>query len=178
MKLTWFGGTTMRVHIGGAVLVLEPEAAPAAVNRQELLSGADRVLRFGDMLPGVDAASWTPARASRALDPPRDVQVFSIGVDACLISGEGDPPLLLSNAVELPRLGRWADAAVIVAFGARGANWADAMVALDLARPRHLVLAADDGIVDRLLDRLDKIDDTLAAGLSFASLEPGLALEV
>ena len=66
----------------------------------------------------------------------------------------------------------------MVLFGNRGAALAEAVMALDLAKPRHLVLAADEETVDGLVDRLDAIDDRLWAELSFSSLEPGLALEV
>ena len=179
MKLTWFGGTALRAYVGGEIIVVDAETAPPSVNREELRSGADRLVGLNDeSLTKVDAESWTPARAGRAIDAPRRTEVLTIGADTCLISGEGDPPLLISDTVELPKLGRWADGAVIVLFGHRGALVAEAIMALDLARPRRLVLAADDETVERLLERLTQIDDRIWADFAFSSLEPGLALEV
>jgi hypothetical protein len=101
-------------------------------------------------------------------------EIASIGPATVLISAAGDPPLLVSNALELPRLGRWADAAVFVLFGHRGTLVGEAILALDLARPKHLLLAADETIVDDFVSRIaDRQRD-----MSFSSLEPGLALEV
>jgi len=178
MKLTWFGGTTLRVYIGGEIIVVDAERAPKGVNPLELTSGANRVVQLGDSNPRVDPQTWKPPRAVRAMDEARPVDVFSIGPETCLISGESDPPVLICSALELPRLGHWVDGSVMVLFGQRGAAVAEAVMALDLAKPRHLVLAADEETVDGLVDRLDAIDDRLWAELSFSSLEPGLALEV
>ena len=179
MKLTWFGGTALRAYAGGEIFVVDAQTAAQSVSREELRSGADRLIGLDDgALPRIDAERWAPVRAGRALDEPRAADVLSIGAGTCLISGEGDPPLLISNAIELPRLGRWADDAVILLFGHRGAMVAEAIVALDLARPRRLVLAAGEDIVERLLERLDRINDRLWSDLAFSSLEPGLALEV
>ena len=178
MKLTWFGGTTLRVYLGGEIVVVDAAQAPEGVNRLELTSGANRTVTLGDTNPWVDPQTWRPPRPVRAMDEARSVEIFSIGPETCLISGEGDPPVLICNAVELPRLGHWVDGAVMVLFGDRGAALAEAVMALDLAKPRHLVLAADEETVDGLVDRFDAIDDRLWAELSFSSLEPGLALEV
>lgn len=52
MKLTWFGGTTIRIYIGGQIFVVDPQLAPDDIDRAEAVSGADRVLR----LAGADEA--------------------------------------------------------------------------------------------------------------------------
>ncbi len=66
MKLTWFGGTTMRLHIGGAMLVVDADGAPAQIDHTELLSGADRAFALDEDLPAVDPASSSPADLPRS----------------------------------------------------------------------------------------------------------------
>lgn len=178
MKLTWFGGTTLRVYIGGEIVVVDADLAPSGVARQELTSGADRLVALGEPSQRIDPERWAVPRASRAMDAARPLDVLSIGANTCLLSGEGDPPLLVLNVTELPRLGHWVDGAVIVVFGEKGADLAEDIMALDLAKPRHLLLAAGEDTVERLLDRLDAIDDTFWGNMGFSSLEPGLAVEV
>lgn len=174
MKLTWFGGTALRAYVGGEIIVVDPQTAVGTVKQHELLSGADRILRLDDVQPIVDAATWRPRPAGRAIDDPVPMEVASIGPLTILISAPRDPPLLISNAPELPRLGRWVDGAAFVLFGQRGALVGEAILTLDLARPKHLVLAAEEEIVDDFVRRIaDRLRD-----MSFSSLEPGLALEV
>lgn len=173
MKLTWFGGTALRVYVGGEIVVVDPEAAAAGVRQQELLSGADRVLRLADAVPMVDAESWRPRPGGREIDAPVAMEVSSIRPRTLLISASGEPPLLVSDTPELPRLGRWADGAVFVLFGHRGALVGEAILTLDLARPKHLLLAADEGIFEDFMARMaDHLRD-----VSFSWLEQGLSLE-
>ncbi|MCS6762366.1 MAG: hypothetical protein MO846_10665 [Candidatus Devosia symbiotica] len=55
MKLIWFGGTMVRIHIGGVILVLDP----AGIDGAELVSGADIVVSdCGAALLPVDTAVW------------------------------------------------------------------------------------------------------------------------
>ena len=178
MKLTWFGGTTLRVYLGGEIVVVDADGAPEGVSRQELTSGADRLVSLREAYPLIDPESWKIPRPSRAIDESRRLEVLSIGLDTCLISGEGDPPLLILNVTELPRLGHWVDDAVVAAFGERGAALVEDIVMLDLAKPRHVVLGATDEAVDQLFDRLETIDDRFWDDFRFSSLEPGLAVEV
>jgi hypothetical protein len=180
MKLTWFGGTTLRVYVGGEIVVVDPDTAPAGVSQQELRSGADRVVSLRDPNPRIDPERWTVPRPSRPMDNPRPLEVMSIGLDTCLISGESDPPLLILNVTDLPRFGHWVDGAVIVLFGEKGAALVADIVVLDLAKPKHLVLAAENETIERLFDRVDAtdLDDSFWRDHSFSSLEPGLAVEV
>ena len=74
-------------------------------------------------------------------------------------------------------LGRWVDGAVFVLFGERGVRLAETIMALDLASPKLLALAATEQEADGLFTRLaQRHDHPNAPNLS--SLEPGLALEV
>lgn len=176
MKLTWFGGTTLRVYLGGEIVVVDAEAAPPGVDRGELLAGADRVVRTaGDAaMPVLDPAGWRPKAMVRAIDAPPPVEIYRIAPDSLLLAACGEPPLVVLGAGAAPRYGRWADGAVLVLTATREALVAEAMALLDGARPRLLALAVDeqtlDGAVAALAEHLD--------GAGLVSLEPGLALEI
>lgn len=176
MKLTWFGATALRVYFAGRIVVVDPDTAPARVDRQELVAGADQVLSLAIMdARQVDPDRWRP-RVARPLDPEPELEVLTIGPSTLLLSAPGEPPLLVADVAELPGLGRWADGAVFILFGARGVRLAEAIMALDLARPRLLLVAAAELDVDALFDTLVGRHDPNLPNLS--SLEPGLALEV
>ena len=107
MKLTWFGGTTLRIHIGGSMLVIGAASRPG-VDADELVSGADRVLGWDDALPVADAATWQPRRARTMLEEeaPEPVLVHRLGAGQLLVDAVGEPPLLLL-AQPLAAAGRW-----------------------------------------------------------------------
>jgi hypothetical protein len=177
MKLTWFGGTTIRVHIGGTILVLDPAGAPAGIDAAELVSGADRVIpSFGEGLAIVDIDHWKPRKAPRLLDEgdgPSAVEVWSAGAGAVLIEAIGEPPLLLVR-YEPHTLGRWAEGAVVALFGS-GEQLVDLGNAiLTNTPPRLLALAGDEAEIEFALSALrDRLD-----GTGLVALEAGLALEI
>ena len=179
MKLTWFATTVLRIHIGGQILVSDPDLAPAFVARRELVSGADRLFSLAKddpALPLIDAAKWRPRVAPKVVDEaPLDlaVNIFRLGPGAVLVEAVGEPPLVLVAGGEPPRFGRWADDAVVVLFGAGEAMVATGTVLLDVARPRLIELAADEANVDIAIAELAEH----LGGSGLASLEPGLALE-
>lgn len=168
MKLTWFGGTTVRIHIGGSILVCDP-AGIGGVDPDELVSGADRVFVLHE-LERVDPVSWQPERAGSMLDQVGTVAVLGVEGGA-IVSVAGEPPLVLGKSA-LPKLGRWSREAVVVVFG----DAADALAAgvLETMGPKLIAIAASEMVVDRafaaLRDRLD--------GTGLTSLEAGLALEI
>ena len=177
MKLTWFGGTTIRIHIGGAILVVDADGAPAGIDATELVSGADSVIAgFGAALAKVDTARWKPRRPTRLLDkgeqlPP--VEAWSAGAGCLLVDAVGEPPLLLV-AGEVPVLGRWADGAVVVLFGDGAQLEALGRALLDESPPRLLVLAGEEDAVDLAIPALrDRLD-----GAGLVALHARLALEV
>jgi hypothetical protein len=177
VKLTWFGNTALRAYVGGRIVVIDPETAPGNVDRQELVAGADRVLSLArNEARPIDPDRWRPV-VVRPLEPEPELEVLTIGPSMLVISAAGEPPLLVADVVQLPHLGRWVDGAVFVLFGERGGRLAEAMSALDLARPRLLALAAEEPVVDRLFEKLVQAADRPDV-LNVASLEPGLALEV
>jgi hypothetical protein len=179
MKLTWFGGTTVRIHIGGQIFVVDPDDAPVGIDRAELVSGADRVLRLADSdetLATVDPAGWRRRPPPRAIDEdnaPAPVHAFRVGAGAMLVEAVSEPPLILL-AGDAPPFGRWADDAVIVLFGDGTAMAALAAGLLDAARPRLLALASTQEAVDFVIAALrERLD-----GAGLMAMEPGLALEV
>jgi hypothetical protein len=175
MKLTWFGGSTLRIYIGGAIVVVDADAAPAGIDRAELLAGADRVVALaGDAaVPSIDPAQWRP-RVARPLDEALPVEIVSIGPSALLIAAAGESPLVILGSAEPPRFGRWADGAVVVLTSGRESFIAEATVLLDVARPRLIALAVDEQTLDTTIEELSEHLD----GAGLVSLEPGLALEV
>ena len=96
MKLTWFGGTTIRIHIGGAILVLDPLGAPETIAVAELVSGADQVINeFGAAFQPVEGTSWRPRSVPRLIDEGETlapVQAWSVGPGSVLIDAIGEVP--------------------------------------------------------------------------------------
>lgn len=177
MKLTWFGGTTIRIHIGGAILVVDPAGAPGGIDAAELVSGADQVIAgFGAELVGVDGKDWKPRKPQRLLDEGETlpaVEAWSAGAGAVLVDAIGEAPLLLVSS-EIPTLGRWAENAVVVLFGDGARLAALGLAVLNDRTPRMLVLAGDEAAIDLAIPALrDQLD-----GTGLVALEAGLALEV
>lgn len=170
MKLTWFGGTTLRTHIGGKVLVCDPDGAPQGIDPAELVSGVDRVFGLDDDLPEADSAGWQPRRPGALIDAAAErpeVLLHRLGQGAILVDSVGEPPLLLlSHPIETA--GRWSRDAVAVSFSREAAEQALAVLA-----PRMIALALPESAVDAafaaLRDRL--------GGTALIAMEPGLAVE-
>ena len=173
MKLTWFGGTTLRIYVGGEIVVVDAEAAPAGVDRGELLAGADHVVTPGQV-PEINPAFWRNRPAARPMDDQPPLEIHGIGGAALLIAAAGEPPLVVLGSGQPPQFGRWADGAVIVLTSARESFIAEATVLLDVARPRLLALAVDEQTLDVAVAELSEH----LAGAGLVSLEPGLAVEV
>jgi len=180
MKLTWFAETTVRVHIGGQILVADAAGAPGFIDRQELVSGADRTFGLATEDAGlvtIDPAGWRPRTSPKFLEDTsadETVRVQRIGASAILIDAIGEPPLVLIAGAETPRFGRWADDAVVVLFGTGEAIVGTGVALLDAARPKLIALAASEPSVDLAIAALR---DHLS-GAALVSLEPALALEV
>lgn len=171
MKLTWFGGTTIRIHIGGRILVADAAGADGVVP-EELVSGADATFALDGSPPEIDPVLWQPGRAGTMLDEDVLGEVTTHGLaGGALIAAVGEAPLLLLTQA-VPKAGRWARDAVVVVFG----DQADRLAADALAAfgPRLIAIAGPDAVVERafaaLRDRLD--------GTALVALEAGLALEV
>lgn len=173
MKLTWFGGTALRVYIGGQIVVVDADIAPDSVDRGELLAGADRIV-VGEELPSIDVSSWRPKGVPRLMEDVPAAEVFRAAEDVVLIAVAGEPVLMLIGGGDLPRFGRWADGAVIVLTASRSGQADEVEGMLRVSRPRLIALAMEESEVDRVVDGLAPVLD----GVGLVSLEPGLALEV
>jgi hypothetical protein len=167
MKLTWFGDRTLRIHIGGEILVCDADGAPADIDRRELLSGADKAFAMSDSGPAIDVARWQARRPAALVDEAQrpEVKVHSLGSSSVLVDAVGEPPLLLLAANV--SAGRWGRDAVVVAFASDVAG-----AALDDFSPRLLALALPEPeeAIAQLRDRL--------GSTALVALEPGMALEV
>ncbi|WP_297104793.1 hypothetical protein [uncultured Devosia sp.] len=173
MKLTWFGSSTFRVQTGGQVIALDPEGAPAGVDRSELVSGADRVVRAADSLVDVDPAIWRPRPTERLLDAAdglRPVEIWSVGPSGLLLDGDDDVPLLLLGG-PVPELGRWVEKAAVVMFGADLAGRCHAL--LQGQAPGLVAVAGSDREIDAVFADIPNLLD----GTGLIALEPGLAVE-
>jgi hypothetical protein len=173
VQLNWFGGTTFRVHLGGEIVAVDANTAPAGIDRRELRGGADHLVRLVEG-PITDPAAWRPKPAPRATDPASSLEIARIAPAALLIAAAGEPPLVILGPGDLPRFGRWADGAVIVLTSDRPSLVAEVTALLDVSRPRLIALAVEDQALDVAISELAEHLD--GAGLS--ALEPGLALEV
>lgn len=171
MKLTWFAGSTIRVHVGGRILVADP-ARISGVDAGELVSGADATFFIDDAGEAVDPALWQPRRAAAMIDADDVPEVLVHGIEGgALVAAPGEAPLVLLKA-PMARAGRWARDAVVVVFG----DDADALAGrvLDEVGPYLIAIAAPDATVERAIAMLrDKVGETL-----LVALEPGMALEV
>ena len=167
MKLTWFGGRTLRIHIGGEILVCDAEGAAAGIEPRELLSGADKAFAIGGGAAVIDAGRWQPRRPAALVDEAQrpEVLVHNIGPSSLLVDAVGEPPLLLLAANV--SAGRWGRDAVVVAFSGEVAE-----AALDGMGPRLIALALPEPeeAIAQLRDRL--------GSTALVALEPGMALEV
>jgi hypothetical protein len=173
MKLTWFGGTALRIYAGGQIVVVDPDAAPAAVDRGELLAGADRIVAAGEGLAAVDPATWRAKAMPRLMEEAPPAEVARIG-GGLLVAAAGEPALVIVGSGALPRFGRWAEGAVIVLTSARDGLVGEVRALLDVAQPRLIALAIDSQVLDRLIaDLAGHLD-----GTGLTSMEPGLAVEL
>ena len=171
MKLTWFADSTIRIHIGGRILVADPVGI-SGVDAEELVSGADVTFFIDEAGEAVDPALWQPRRAAAMIDADALPEVLVHGIDGgVLVAAAGEPPLLLLKSA-MGRAGRWARDAVVVVFGEE----ADVLAAqvLDDIGPHLIAIAAPDAVIERAVGSLrDRVGETL-----LVALEPGMALEV
>ena len=177
MKLTWFGGSTFRIHIGGQIIVTDAAGAQAPVDRTELCSGADREVTLGDLrrLPAIDGAGWRPPRAASPLqvdDEPPGLFMGRLEGQGLLVHAAGEPPLLLTGGA-ISGAGRWSREAVVVAHGAAVQAPETAIGLLEVLSPKLMLLAAPAPTLDVLFPALREH----LGGTALVALEVGMALE-
>lgn len=171
MKLTWFAGSTVRIHIGGRILVADPVGI-SGVDPGELVSGADVTFFIDEAGQAVDPALWQPRRVAAMIDAETVPEVLVHGIEGgALVAAAGEPPLVLLKSA-MPRAGRWARDAAVVVFGDEADVLAEQV--LEDFGPHLIALAAPDAAIERAVAALrGKVGETLLVGL-----EAGMALEV
>lgn len=170
MKLTWFGGTTLRIHIGGEVLVCGAPGQAGGLPWAEVTSGAGSVFGLSGAFPDLDPALWRPRRPTPLQETgPTPVLLHRLGTGSVLVDAVGEPPLLLLT--EAPDIhARWAGDAVALVFDPRLAAGV-----LDALHPRLMVIAGEGG--RQGADPFAELADRLS-GTGLVALEKGLGLEV
>lgn len=171
MKITWFSGTTLRIQIGGRILVVDPVPIDG-VAADELVSGADVVFHLDDAGEAIDPALWQPRRVASMLDATDLPEVVVHGVaGGALIAAMGEAPLLLLRA-PMSAGGRWTREAIVVVLGEDVPAVATAV--LERMAPRIIAIGAGEQMADEVFVALaSKLD-----GTGLVALEPGLAVEV
>jgi hypothetical protein len=174
MKLTWFGSSAFRVHSGGAIVVVEPDAAGASFDRAELVSGADQVVGFGESGMTLASVGWKPRAPLRPLEVEeqnRAPDIVALDADTLIVDADGEAPVVVVRG-DMPQLGKWADRAIFVLAGAGLKSRAEGL--LERASPRLIALAGDEAEVEQAFLALrDKLD-----GTGMIALERALAVEV
>lgn len=171
MKLTWFAGSTIRIHIAGRILVADPTGI-SGVDAEELVSGADVTFFIDEAREAVDPALWQPRRAAAMIDAETVPEVLVHGIEGgALVAAPGEPPVVLLKA-PMRRAGRWVREAVVVVLGDEADVLAERV--LEENGPHLIAIGAPDSVIERAVPALrDKVGDTL-----LVALEPGMALEV
>jgi L-ascorbate metabolism protein UlaG (beta-lactamase superfamily) len=100
MKLTWFGGTTLRIHIGGQILVSDPAYAPAAVEEAELVSGANRTFGRTQRHSRLRRAAERGRRDGRRADDLRHPDGDEEAADVVTDGGKADDIVANAPATE------------------------------------------------------------------------------
>lgn len=176
MRLTWFGGSTFRLYLGGDIFVLDADRAPEDVDAHEVASAANYSFALGpklSILPDLNPQTWKPMTPKRLIDEDekRVANVFALGETGILIDESDEGPVILTAAGQL-EWGRFADDALVVLFGAPEVVGEDALKLLQTARPLMLAIASS-GFTDAQFAALGK----QAGRCAIQMLEPGFAIE-
>jgi|TARA_A100001391_G_scaffold173091_1_gene134932 hypothetical protein len=178
MKITWFADMTFRIQIAGRIIVTHVEGTPQGIDRTELIAGAQTVISAQSCdLGQFDPNAWHPRRRLRLIDEEagdEGLDLYRFGARGLVAYSVDEGLLVLEDAGVGGQWNRFADNSVIVLAGSGAQCAAQGTALLDIARPRLIALAVDDGEVDSAFD-------TLVPRLGQASLivlEPRLAVEV
>lgn len=178
MKITWFAAMTFRVHIAGRIVVTHAGGAPDGVDPSELIAGAQTVVSAQSPdLALFDPAAWRPRRRTRMIDAdPGDeaLDLYRLGARGLVADSADEGLLVIEDAGAPGEWNRWADGAVVVLSGSGAQCAAHGTALLDIARPKLIALAVDDGETELAFQ-------TLAPELGDAGLivlEAGMAVEV
>lgn len=177
MKITWFSAMTFRIHIAGRIVVTHSEGAPEGVDPNELIAGAQTVISTTSPdLSAFDPASWRPRKRTRLIDAePGDegLDLYRLGARGLVADSADEGLLVLVDAGAEAEWNRWADGAVVVLSGSSAQCAAQGTALLEIARPRLIALALEDGEADLAFQTLAP----LLGDSGMTVLEAGLAVE-
>ncbi len=176
MKITWFGGSTFRLYVGGVIFVTDIERAPANIDRRELGAGADHRIDLSDGLvefPYLDLENWRPRRQSRLIDMPAEqiAELYTISGEGLFIDEPQEGPVIVAPANQTA-WGRFAEGAVVVLYGPPKTIAEGVRSLVASARPK-LVALATEGLNDLQFQAVAACCD----GCAVQVLEPGLSVE-
>ncbi len=174
MRITWFGGGTFRIYVGGRIVVTDPDGAPAGVDRHELAAAADHIVRPGQGdLPEIDPAAWCRRRPQRVIDVPGE-DIFGLHVlpGGGLFIDEPEEGPLIATPAGVTTWDRFADEGAVAVFGDAEAVATDIRALMATARPRLVAIAASRFSGDQFRALAD-----IGGGGALLVLEPGLAVE-
>lgn len=177
MKITWFGGTTFRIYVGGRIFVTDAGKAPGTANMHEVAAAADYRIDLGGEKPAfplLDAENWRRRKPLRLVDAPAEevFDLYTLSGEAIFIDEPEEGPVVLAPARDTA-WGRFADDAVLILHGDAEALAEGVRSVTAIARPRLIAIAApemDDAQVQAIAG--------LCGGCAIQVLERGLPLEV
>jgi len=154
MKITWFGGSTLRIYVGGRIFVTDHERAPEGVDPHEVSAAADYTINLSDGIiefPYLDMESRKEQRPRRLIDMPQELvaSLYTIEGEALFIDEPQEGPVIVAPGGQTA-WGHFADNAVVVLYGKPEAVLEGAQSLLVAARPKLIAIAADGFSQDQL----------------------------
>lgn len=147
MKITWFGGSTLRLYIGGKIIVTDADKAPDTLDAHEVSAAADQMMALGAglrALKSLDVDHWKSKKPVRLIDQPegQELDFYAIANEALFIDEREEGPVIVAPA-DFAGWGRFADQAIVVLYGDANAIVSSAQSLLTTARPRLLALGCE-----------------------------------
>lgn len=176
MKITWFGGSTFRLYIGGKIFVTDAERAPEGVSPHEVGAAADQRIDLSDGIvefPYLEVETWRRKKPLRLIDEPVEqiAALYTIEGEALFIDEPQEGPLIVAPGGQTA-WGRFADDSVVVLHGRAEDIVAGVKSLLIAARPK-LVAIASDGLSEGQFSELAAVCGDCALQV----LEKGFAIE-
>lgn len=176
MRITWFGGSTFRLYIGGKIFVTDVEKVSGGTDPHEVAAAADHRIDLSDGIvefPYLEVETWRKKRPLRMIDEPEEqiAALYTIEGEALFIDEPQEGPVIVAPGGETA-WGHFADGAVVVLFGTAKGVEDGATSLLKAGRPKLIAIAAD-GFSEKEMGRLAAVCGDCALQV----LEKGLAVE-
>jgi len=154
MKITWFGGSTFRIYVGGKIFVTDHDRAPEGIDPHEVSAAADYKINLSDgkiEFPYLDIESRKDQRPRRLIDVPQELiaSLYTIEGEALFIDEPQEGPVVVAPGQQTA-WGHFADNAVVVLHGKSEEVLEGAQSLLVAARPKLVAIAADGFSEDQL----------------------------